>query len=73
MNVLLLTVPLPVNSTNPEWFAATKTKFIVAPLGTGLEGTPIKTPWELLGPELLVEEFGRPHDPLKLSADGQVI
>jgi hypothetical protein len=50
--VPLVTVPLPVNSTKPEVLAATKTRFNVAPTGTGSEGTPIRTPWPLLLKEL---------------------
>jgi hypothetical protein len=42
--VPLTTVPLPVNSTKPEVLAATKSRFKVEPEGTGLEGTPIRTP-----------------------------
>jgi hypothetical protein len=47
--VPLVTVPVPVNSTKlPFWSPATKSRLNVAPAGTGLEGTPIRTPCPVL-------------------------
>src|SRR6266496_6726207 len=49
----LATVPLPVNSAKlPFLSPATKSRFTVALAGTGLEGTPIRTPWPVLFGEL---------------------
>ena len=49
----LATVPLPVNSAKlPFLSPATKSRSTVALAGTGLEGTPIRTPWPVLFGEL---------------------
>src|SRR6266705_4010731 len=53
--VPLATVPLPVNSTTLPFLSLTKSRLNVASAGSGLEGTPIRTPCPVF-----FEELGSP-------------